>query len=165
MSSVAQIEEVDALSPEPRPEPGKSHGKAAFTSFACLVTMGLALGCWYVGDRILAAGRVRPNDPPAASQPAEPAKPQAQQPVVDKSPQELLPLALEYYLEIAALGTAEDANYVAHLRANGFAARMETASDEKVGRILIGPYSSTRDFRRAQRKLTGAGVLAREIVR
>jgi len=162
MSSAAQLPELDAFPGESLPA-RKTRG--VFVVFATMVTVGLGLGGWYVGNRILAAEGVQANSAPQAvtNEALEASKPIAA--AAEPAPQELRPLAADYYLQIAALGAPQDLKYVKQLQSKGFQARLETAAGDREAQILVGPYSDERALHRAQTRLAGTGILAIEAVR
>ncbi|MGB6943005.1 MAG: SPOR domain-containing protein [Bryobacteraceae bacterium] len=119
--------------------------RALFFGFAATVTLGLALGSWYVGLRIVAVNRAAPShagsagreNPTPVPVPAEP------------------PAGL--YLQLAGLGPMEDAGLVKSLEAQGLHAR--PSGDQHNARILIGPFSTHDEMEQAQRTLQSEGVL------
>ena len=140
--------------------------KGLFFGFAATVTVGLALGTWYVGVRIVAADEVRPsstsNTVPVSVTTAPPAA--APQAVTADSMAEAywynVPPAV-FFLQVAGLGPKQDARFVRSLQGRGFHAQAQ-ARDDGNSRILIGPFSTRAEMELAQRKLQGAGVLADE---
>jgi cell division septation protein DedD len=143
--------------------------RGVFVSFATLVVVGLGLAGWYVSERIVSA----------QSQPSSPV-PQTVQPVVmtaapalqetpphdsPSAPQGMMPLALEYYLQIASLGTSEDASYMKQLEEKGYHTQFDAAGAGHEARILIGPYFDESSLKRAREKLMASGVLAIDYVR
>jgi hypothetical protein len=80
-------------------------------------------------------------------------------------PGDLIPLAPQLYLELPALGTSEDMDYVNSLHRKGFPAFVEIGPDNPVGSILIGPFSEAADRRRIQRRLAATGALAADTTR
>lgn len=81
------------------------------------------------------------------------------------APDAVLPLALEYYLQVAALGTSEDEKYLKRLGEMGYSARIDATAADHEARILIGPYSEESLLRSAREKLMADGVLAIEYIR
>jgi cell division septation protein DedD len=168
MSSAAQLPDIAPFEGSPVPE-RKTRG--VYVGFATLVTIGLALAGWYVGQRILVAQAPynptksfasAPVDPmPAAALPAITAPPTA--PSVDTA-QPLLPLT-EYYLQTTALGTAQDLKFLKQLQGRGFKAHLETTPTDQTGLILIGPYTDQPAVRRALARLADSGILASETIR
>jgi hypothetical protein len=96
------------------------------------VTVGLMLGIWYVGVRIVSADEIVPATNSSAR-----------------------------YLQVASLGPKQAEDSVRSLENEGFRARVQ-ARDENHARILIGPFSNQAEMEQAQRKLQSAGVLAVE---
>jgi len=143
--------------------------RGIFVSFATLVIVGFGLAGWYVSTRILAA------EAQAAAMPAQAVQPAQSLPVVvtvSQTPpagqpdaQTVLPLALEYYLQIATLGTADDAKYLKQLEDRGYHAQLEPTAAGHDARILIGPYPDERSLQHARANLTASGILAIEYVR
>ena len=160
-------------------------------SFAGMMTIGLLLAGWYVGERILAAQNHSGAEPQTvANQPitapalvkqaaaftsSSPAPAEALVPddsATDEQPnattdgaEVVLPLAAEYYLQIAALGSAQDSEYLKQLQSKGFAAHQEAGSSDGPGFIWIGPYMDKAAQQRAKSRLASAGILAIETVR
>jgi hypothetical protein len=122
--------------------------RALFFGFAATVTLGLALGSWYVGLRIVAVNQAVPS---RASSPGRenlgagpaPAEPSA-----------------GLYLELAGLGPAQDAGFAKLLEAQGLHVRQ--SGDQNNARILIGPFPTHVEMQQAQRTLQSAGVLTSE---
>ncbi len=143
----AQIEDAPS---EARPafDGASKRLRRLFFGFAATVTLGLALGSWYVGLRIVAVN-------PAAPSPASSAGRQNVAPV--PAPAEP-PAGL--YLQLAGLGPAQDAGLVKSLEAQGLHAR--PSGDQHDARILIGPFSTHDEMEQAQRTLQSAGVLTSE---
>lgn len=144
--------------------------RGIFVSFATLVIVGFGLAGWYVATRILAAETEAAVTTPQAVQPAAPvpaadAVSQAPAPAAQPDAQEVLPLALEYYLQIATLGTADDTKYLKQLENMGYHAQLEPTEAGHDARILIGPYSDERSLQRARANLLASGILAIEYVR
>lgn len=104
------------------------------------VTVGLALGIWYVGVRIVSADEIVPatstNGPFTKD-------------------------ARALYLQVAGLGPKQGQDSVRSLENEGFRAQVQSR-DEDHARILIGPFSTHAEMEQAQRKLQSAGVLAVE---
>ena len=111
------------------------------------MTLGLALGSWYVGLRIVAVNQAVPATSSTGREnlAAVPA------------PTEL-PAGL--YLELAGLGPAQDAGLVKSLEAQGLHARQ--SGDQNNARILIGPFPTHIEMQQTQRTLQSAGVLTSE---
>jgi hypothetical protein len=130
--------------------------KGLMVGFAGTVTIALTLAGWYLTGRISTADAGQLS---AAAQPAT--VPSAQQPVQ----QAARSLAPEYYLQIAALGSSEDATYLKRLSAKGFQASIETTPADQIGQILIGPYEERSALQTAQQQLAAAGILATETTR
>ncbi|HTS46578.1 MAG TPA: SPOR domain-containing protein [Bryobacteraceae bacterium] len=168
MSSAAQLPEIAPFDGAPVAE-RKTRG--VYVGFATLVTVGLALAGWYVGERILVAQA--PHVPteafasasidpvPAAALPSI-AAPQIRPLAEDSQP--LLPLT-EYYLQTMALGTAQDLKFLKQLQSRGFKAHLETTPADQTGLILIGPYVDQPAVRRARATLADSGILATETIR
>jgi hypothetical protein len=116
--------------------------KGLLFGFAATVTVGLALGSWYVGLRIVASNAVISKLPVASAAPA------------------LAPPA-SLYLQIAGLGPKKDAGLVGSLQAQGFRAQVQQGNSGDA-RILVGPFSSQADMEQGRQKLQAAGVLAVE---
>jgi cell division protein FtsN len=162
MSTAVHTSELDALRMASSCPARKTRG--VFVSFATLVVVGLGLAGWYVSERILSAQSqpaqaVRPvvTAPPAAVRESKP-------PATDAA-QAVLPLALEYYLQIASLGTSEDASYMRQLEEKGYRTQFDAAAAGRDARILIGPYSDESSLTRAREKLIASGILAIEYIR
>jgi hypothetical protein len=96
------------------------------------VTVGLALGIWYVGVRIVSANEIAPSTHSRA-----------------------------LYLQVASLGPKPAEDSVRSLENEGFRAQVQ-ARDADHARILIGPFSTHAEMEQAQRKLESTGVLAVE---
>jgi len=79
--------------------------------------------------------------------------------------QQLLPLAVEYYLQIATLGTADDARYLKQLQGMGYHAQLDPIAAGHEARILIGPYPDQRSMQRGRANLFASGILAVDYVR
>jgi hypothetical protein len=115
--------------------------KGLLIGFAATVTIGLALGIWYLGVRIVAAnGSAQPST--AAS----------------------LPSMGEFYLQVGALGPERDEAFSNALQAKGFLAQIQTR-DAGHSRILIGPFLTRFDLDQAMQKLQSDGILAVETAR
>jgi hypothetical protein len=123
--------------------------KSLLWGFGATVTIGLTLATWYVGVRIVAADEVAPA--PAPSQVV-----QAVATVQAAAPPENL------YLQVAGLGTRQDAGFVRSLQAKGFEAQVQGGDRADNASILIGPFATHIDLEQAQRKLQSSGVLAIE---
>jgi cell division septation protein DedD len=166
MSSAAHSQELDALVVAPPPD-RKTRG--VFLTFLSMVLVGLGLAGWYVGQRIVAAETQPSAQPAAVVQPAALILPAAvvttSQPTPSFTTETLLPLRVEYYLQIAALGTAEDARYLKQLQSKGYQAQFDAATSHHDGRILIGPYFDDNAMERARARLVSSGILATELVR
>ena|SRR5579862_2509828 len=165
MSSAAQLPDIAPFEGSPVPE-RKTRG--VYVGFATLVTVGLALAGWYVGQRILVAQAPLPVTEPFTSAPVDP-MPAAARPTIPTAPlaeasQPLLPLT-EYYLQVSALGTAQDLKFLKQLQARGFKAHLETTPRDQTGLILIGPYTDQPAVRRAGARLADSGILATETIR
>ncbi|HYL34412.1 MAG TPA: SPOR domain-containing protein [Bryobacteraceae bacterium] len=158
-----------------RPEPsGHKLRKAVSIAFAGAVAFGLALSGLYLGNRIhsAAGGNVEATPQPgsvsqATAAPIPPPSAPAAQPVQVVQPPapaaaDIQSVQPELYLEVAALGPAQDAKYLSRLQTRGFDARVDTSGVDQ-GRILIGPYATNTDLGRAKRKLAAAGILALEV--
>jgi len=96
------------------------------------VTVGLVLGIWYVGVRIVSAEEIAPAINSSA-----------------------------LYLQVAGLGPKQDEDSVRSLENKGFRAQVQER-DVDHARILIGPFSTHAELEQAQRKLQLSGVLAVE---
>jgi cell division protein FtsN len=127
--------------------------KGLIFGFAATVAAGLALTSWYVGARIVSADETAPAVAPAPVIPSPAQSPLAQ------TEWSAVP-SVDLYLQVAALGARQDANFVRSLESRGFRARI--ASGNAGTHILIGPYSTPREMEQAQRKLESAGILAIE---
>ena len=145
--------------------------RGVYVSFATLVTVGLALAGWYVGERILVAQAPHVPTEPFASAPADPMPAAALRPISTppitpsaETAQPLLPLT-EYYLQATALGTAQDSKFLKQLQGRGFKAHLETTPTDQTGLILIGPYPDQPAVRRARARLADSGILASETIR
>ncbi len=177
MSSAAQLPELDAF-PGEAPFPARKT-RSVFVVFGTMVTIGLALGGWYVGNRIVAAEGVQASSAPqpvtepavADPKPVEAPKPAVSGPrsafhaIPQAAPQELRPLAADYYLEVAALGASQDLKYVKQLQTKGFQVRLDAAAPDHEAQILIGPYPDQNALHRAQTRLADTGILAIETIR
>ncbi len=159
MSSAAQISDLEELH---KALPTRNT-RGVYVGFASMVTIGLALAGWYVGERILAAQAA------AIPTPAQPAITAALQPFVAPEPAapdpDLSPSLPEYYLQVPALGTPHDAKFLKQLQARGFPAQLETAAADQPAIIQIGPFPDERTLRRARSKLAASGILAEELIR
>jgi SPOR domain len=116
--------------------------KGLLFGFAATVTVGLALGSWYVGLRIVASNAVIskvpiPSAPPAAVPPAK------------------------VYLQIAGLGAKRDAGLVSSLEAQGLRAQVQEGNSGDAC-ILVGPFSSQAELEQGRQKLQSAGVMTVE---
>ena len=154
--------------------------KGLIIGFAVTVSSGLALASWYVGARIVSADEAVPSSPPIHVQVSAPVQVQATAPphiqvsapaIVPAPPVPApavvvpLPPPPELYLQVAGLGIKQDVGYVRSLRAKGFHAHIQDSDRADDGQILIGPFASNAEMKRAQRKLQSAGVLAVEAER
>src|SRR5277367_6011326 len=175
MSSAAHSQELDALVVAPPPD-RKTRG--VFLTFLSMVLVGLGMAGWYVSARIVAA---EPQPVPIASAPiSAPAAPATlvrpaavilpatvvttSQPAPSYASETLLPLRVEYYLQIAALGTTEDARYLKQLQSKGYQAQLDPAVRGYDARILIGPYFDENALQRARARLVSSGILATELI-
>jgi hypothetical protein len=126
---------------ESAPAPGGASKllKGLLIGFAASVTIGLALGIWYLGVRIVA---------------------------VNGSAQKLAsaPAAGEFYLQVGVFGPERDEAFSNALQAKGFLAQIQTR-DAGHNRILIGPFLTRSDLDQARQKLQSEGVLAVETAR
>ncbi len=163
------MSEIDGLQDEPLP-PRRTRG--VYVGFATLVTIGLALAGWYVGERILVAQAPHTGPEPLATATAYPTPAPVPPPTgastAPLSPQVqpvLLPLMAEYYLQVTALGTPQDLKFLNQLQSRGLKAHLETTPTDQTGLILIGPYDGETALRRARARLTASGILANEIIR
>jgi cell division septation protein DedD len=145
--------------------------------FAATVTIGLALGSWYVGVRIVAAN----EGAPASRAVNAPAKASASQAAPTLQPPALAGLSIQapagpsvpaptpvtpppgLYLEVAGLGPLQGASFVKGLAAEGYRTRMRSATNQEDRRILIGPFEGRSALEKAERKLQSTGVLALEV--
>jgi hypothetical protein len=159
--------------------------KGVLIGFAAIVTVGLALASWYVGARIVDANEAVPvrtsviasakasAPPPGGPSTSEEAMAEAFWYTVPPPPPEL-------FLQVAGLGSRQDASFVKMLEAKGYQARVilsetdarsETDASGTDGsaaddsRILIGPFVGQMALKKAERKLQSAGVLAIETER
>jgi hypothetical protein len=121
--------------------------RALFFGFAATVTLGLALGSWYVGLRIVAVNQAVPSHASSTARENLAAVP-APAP------------SAGLYLELAGLGPAQDAGLVKSLQAQGLHVRQ--SGDQNDARILIGPFPTHDEMQQAQRTLQSAGVLTSE---
>ena len=126
---------------ESAPAPGGASKllKGLLIGFAATVTIGLALGTWYLGVRIVAANGSAQN-------------------------QASLPAVGEFYLQVGALGPERDDAFANALQAKGFLAQIQTR-DAGHSRILIGPFLRRSDLDQARQKLQSDGILAVETTR
>jgi hypothetical protein len=147
--------------PQSFPREGSKPLKGLLWGFGATVTIGLTLASWYVGVRIVAADEVAPaNSASAQVVPVEaPATVQAVATVEAAAPPANL------YLQMAGLGTKQDAGFVKTLQAKGFQAQVQGGDRADNARILIGPFATHFDLEQAQRKLQSLGVLAIETAR
>jgi len=170
MSSAAQISEIDGFQDEAL-APRRTRG--VYVGFASLVTIGLALAGWYVGERILVAQAPHTGPEPLAPAaayptpaPASPSTGASSSPLTAQALQPaLLPLMAEYYLQVTALGTPQDLKFLQQLQSRGLKAHLETTPTDQTGLILIGPYDGEPALRRARARLAASGILANEIIR
>ena len=146
-SSDARIEDAPI---EARPgtfDGASKRMRALFFGFAATMTLGLALGSWYVGLRIVAVNQAAPSHASSAGRdnlaPAPAPAPSA-----------------GLYLQLAGLGPTQDAGFVRSLEAQGLHAR--PSGDQHNAHILIGPFSTHDEMELAQRMLQSAGVLTSE---
>jgi cell division septation protein DedD len=149
--------------------------KSVLVGFAATITVGLALGSWYVGVRIVAANEAAPvstalNAPAKVSaasvtpalEPPVPATPSKKEEIAPAPPPP------DLYLQVAGLGPRQDASFMKGLAAKGYRAHIiESAANQGVNhedtQILIGPFIGRRSLEKAERKLQSAGVLAIEV--
>jgi hypothetical protein len=115
--------------------------KGLLIGFAATVTIGLALGIWYLGVRIVAANGSAQQSTAAP-----------------------LPSVGEFYLQVGALGPERDDAFANALQAKGFLAQIQTR-DAGHSRILIGPFLTRIDLDQARQKLQSDGILAVETTR
>jgi hypothetical protein len=115
--------------------------KGLLIGFAATVTIGLALGIWYLGVRIVAANGSAQQSTAAP-----------------------LPSMGEFYLQVGALGPERDEAFSNALQAKGFLAQIQTR-DAGHSRILIGPFLTRSDLDQAMQKLQSDGILAVETAR
>lgn len=167
MSSAAQVSEIDGFQNAPQP-PRKTRG--VYIGFATMVTIGLALAGWYVGERILVAPAPHTGPEPLASAKAYPTPAAAptgasSTPLTAQAPQPVLLPLTEYYLQVTALGTSQDLKFLKQLQSRGLKARLETTPVDPTGSILIGPYADETALRHARARLAASGILANEIIR
>jgi hypothetical protein len=137
------------------------------------MTVGLALGSWYVGVRIVAADEVRPSSTVASGSLSAAPLTEVPLPPVAVPPtrtEDSMAEAFWYtvppevlYLEVAGLGPKQDADFVRSLQTKGFRAQAQGRDDN--ARIVIGPFSTHAEIDLARRKLQSAGVLAVETSR
>jgi cell division septation protein DedD len=139
--------------------------KGLLFGFSATVTVGLALASWYVGVRIVSADEVAPSNATTAPVIAAPVPPPAA--ATASATETSMAEAFWYtvpptviYLQVAALGTKQDASFVRSLQTKGFRAQVQARDD--YSRILIGPFSTRAAMEKAQRKLQSTGVLAIE---
>jgi hypothetical protein len=116
--------------------------KGLLIGFAATVTIGLALGIWYLGVRIVAANGSAQKQSTAAP----------------------LPSVGEFYLQVGGLGPERDEAFSNALQAKGFLAQIQTR-DAGHSRILIGPFLTRSDLDQARQKLQSDGILAVETAR
>jgi len=168
MSSMECVNESDAVLSES--DPSAKLRSRVYVGFAGTVALGLSLAGWYVGGRILAAEQSSSVPSPLVTSkeivtPMPEIKPvQAIPAEVPPAPaQEATKPAPQLFLEVAGLGTKQDALFIKKLRAKGLSARVDAASKEEDDRrILIGPFSEPQAIQKAQRKLQAQGILALE---
>jgi cell division protein FtsN len=116
--------------------------KGLLIGFAATVTIGLALGIWYLGVRIVAVNGSAQKQSTAAP----------------------LPSVGEFYLQVGAFGPERDEAFSNALQAKGFLAQIQTR-DAGHNRILIGPFLMRSDLDQARQKLQSDGILAVETAR
>ena len=164
MSSAAQIPEMDGFQDEPL-QPRSS--RSIYVGFATMVTVGLALAGWYVGERILVAQAPHsiPEPVTVAPTPAVPSSSTTSTPVMSAPQPAILPHVIEYYLQVAALGPAHDGKFIRQLHNKGFQAHLETAPPDETGAILVGPYSDETALQHARARLAASGILATQTIR
>ena len=117
------------------------------------MVFGLALSGWYMSNRIVAAEA--PQAAPIAAQPIASAA----------QPEDTTPLPPELYLQIAALGSGEDMDFVTGLHSKGFRAYLEINPAHAAECVLIGPFDTPDDRATARRNLSAMGVLAVDTTR
>ncbi len=120
-----------------------------------MILLGLALSGWYLGSRIASADAAPVTSNTAVAGPIAPPVPA----------EDLIPLPPEPYLQLPALGTAEDMDYVVKLHARGYPAFVEIGQGNPVGCILIGPFAGPEERKRIERRLAATGALAVETTR
>jgi cell division septation protein DedD len=171
MSSASPISVADTVHGTALPERST---RGVYVGFASLVTVGLALAGWYVGERIFDAEPTRPGPTrlPVVTQRLVPVQAVseagpvlAQSPVAIAPAPEVQPVLPQYYLQVATLGTAQDLKFLKRLEKRGYNAHVETSAGDPGGQILIGPYTEASELGRARRRLAAAGILAMETAR
>jgi cell division septation protein DedD len=177
MSSLECVSESEIVLSEP--DPNAKLRTRVYMGFAGTMALGLSLAGWYVGGRILAAEQpspvtiaspavISPSLPSAApvitakesSASVQPVQAADLRPEVVEAP--AAPPAPQVFLEVAGLGSKQDALYVKKLRAKGFSARIDVGDKADDRRILIGPFADRQAVGKAQRKLQAQGILALE---
>jgi len=129
--------------------------------FAASVTVGLALGSWYLGVRIVAGGAIGTGHsvPMVANEVANVAAKPVDESLADAYG--YLAPPSQSYLGLDGLGPKRDANLVNVLQAKGFHAIIQPRAG-RPNRIVIGPFSTHAAMEQAQRDLASAGVLTVE---
>jgi cell division septation protein DedD len=149
------------------PGPDSKSLKSIFIGFAATVSIGLALASWYVGVRIVSADEVAvpdaaPSSVTTASANATLAPPTPQAPTPATAPPaaaQAMAHTPSLYLQVAVLGNKRDAIFVRSLVARGFRAQLQPLNEDDA-RIIIGPFSTHTEMKRAQHRLRSVGVLA-----
>jgi hypothetical protein len=127
--------------------------KGLFFGFTATVTVGLALGSWYVGVRIVAADEIGLKN--AAPAPEKTSMAKALWSTVPSS---------QFYLQVAGFGPKRSADLLSALRTEGLQAQVQ-AGENAHSYILIGPFPNLADMEREQYKLLLEGVLAADATR
>jgi len=165
-ASVFEDASVTDVSSPPASRPGKH----VLLSFAGTVGIGLTLGSWYLGARIVAsdttaqpiADQVHAGNRASSAPSASTSVQQAGAPAGSEMERYSNSVAVSpLYLQAAGIGPKQDASFARSLRAKGFHAQVQ-AIDAGSTRIVIGPFSSRAEMDQVRHKLQSAGVLAIE---
>ena len=142
--------------------------KQLFVGFAGTITFGLFLSGWYLSSRVLLAGKppsivhVELPPPPAPVEPAiapqaAPAKAVPVKPV-PVSIKRIEPRAGEMFLQLAAMGPHATEDFLKLLASKGISPLLGPGPSENIQRILMGPYASSADLKKAQAAFEGQGI-------
>ncbi len=167
-NSQAGNEQIDA--PIPAPSGSSKPLKVLLGGFAVTIAIGLALGVWYLHQRIVMPGQSGSGSSTtiASAQSSAPL-PQgsawlnvntANPPALPLESQQYVP-PVHLYLQVGGLGIKEDTVFANLLLDQGFHAQVQMR-DGKTTRILIGPFSSQAELEQAQHRLHSVGILAIE---